>query len=120
MSYRDKEELDEDGDSCEENDPMFEETEAILHVIAFVSKIWFVGGIITGIVNFFKLNWFWGITSIAIAFTMFFVFTAISIMLKLLYSSYIFLTSTHENIEELSEKIHLKNMFVEVVKKKRR
>lgn len=49
---------------------------------------------------------------------MFVIFAAISKMLQLLYSNYIFMISTHENIEELSEKMHLKNMFVEVMKRK--
>lgn len=119
LSYSGKEELDEE-EYSQENDPMFKETDAILGVIGFISRIWFVGGIITGIVNFFKLNWFWGTMSIIIGVTMFFIFTAISIMLQLLYSNYIFMISTHDNIEELSGKMDLKNMFVEVIKKKRR
>lgn len=55
MNYSGKEELDEE-EYTQENDPMFKETDAILSIIGLISAIWLMGGIITGIVNFFKLN----------------------------------------------------------------
>ena len=55
-----------------------------------------------------------------ISFSVFALFAVLSKILQMLYFNHMFMVSTHENIEDLSEKIHLKDMFIDVIKKKRR
>jgi len=119
LSYSDKEELNEE-EYFDEDNEVLTETTAVSRIMGIVSSIWLLGGIIVGVINFFKSNWMWGIEIIFISLSVVTLFAAVSKMMQLLCLNYMFMISTHENIEELSEKMQLKNMFVEVIKKKRR
>lgn len=119
MSYVDKEELNEEEYFDEDNEVAIQTT-VVGRVMGIVSIIWFLGGIIVGVINFFKSNWMWGIEIIFISLSVVTLFAAVSKIMQLLCLNYMFMISTHENIEELSEKMQLKNMFVDVIKKKRR
>lgn len=119
MSCIDKEELNDEKYFDEDNEVLME-TASVSRVMGVISSIWLLGGIIVGVINFFKSNWIWGIGIIFISLSVVIIFAGLSKMMQLLCLNYMFLISTHENIEELSEKIQLKNMFVDVIKKKRR
>lgn len=101
-------------------DELLKETIAVRIFAAYVIKLWALGGIIAGIIAFFKLNWTWALGIIFISFTIVTIFLVLSKTLQLLHFCYMVMVSTYRNTEELLEKMDSQDMFVEVIKKKRK
>ena len=103
------------------------QVEEMLEGIEIINKTTFqTGGIsiiiafIAGIITIFRTGWLVGLTIIFVGFLIFILFTAIAKNMQLQYMNHIFMTLTHENMKDLSDKVDIKNIVVDVMKKKRK